>query len=121
MPLSTYLENALLNHVLRHVSLTSPVTVYVAVYSDSLDADGNGTQVGSRVAVTFSAPSSGRSSPTADVTFTGWDGSTAVSVGIWDAASSGNLLMYADFDDPIQQAAGSSLVLPKDLLIAAFQ
>lgn len=121
MPLSSYAEDALLNHLLRHVSLTSPTTVYLAVYSDSVDAAGTGTQVGSRVAVTFAAPTGGRSSPTADVTISGWDGSTAVSVAIWDAITSGNMLMYADFDDPIQQAAGTSLVLPKDLLIAAFQ
>ena len=43
--MSNYLENALVNAVLRNTSYTSPATVYLALYtSDPTDADA-GTEV----------------------------------------------------------------------------
>ena len=58
---SNYLENALINAVLRNTSYTSPTTVYVSLYTtDPTDAD-SGTEVSgglyARTAVTFGAPS----------------------------------------------------------------
>jgi len=42
---SNYLENKVLDHVLRNVSYSSPTTVYVGLYtSDPTDA-GSGTEV----------------------------------------------------------------------------
>jgi hypothetical protein len=70
---SNYLENALINAVLRNTTYTSPATVYVSLYtSDPTDAD-SGTEVSggsyARTAVTFGAPSNGVSTNSADVTF----------------------------------------------------
>ena len=70
---SNYLENALINAVLRNTTYTSPATVYVSLYiTDPTDAD-SGTEVSggsyARVAVTFGAPSNGVSTNSADVTF----------------------------------------------------
>lgn len=58
--MSNYLENALLNAVLRNTSYTSPSTVFVALYtSDPTDA-GSGTEVSggsyARKSVTFGSP-----------------------------------------------------------------
>ena len=66
---SNYLENAIINAVLRNTSYTSPTTVYVGLFTnDPTDADA-GTEVSggsyARVSVTFGAPSNGVSTNSA--------------------------------------------------------
>ena len=101
---SNYLENALINAVLRNTSYTSPTTVYVALFtSDPTDA-GTGTEVSggsySRTSVTFGAPSNGVSTTSADVTFpqatAGWG--VVSHIGLYDASTSGNLLFHTPLD-----------------------
>ena len=101
---SNYLENALINAVLRNTSYTSPTTVYVGLYTtDPTDAD-SGTEVSggsyARTAVTFSAPSNGVSTNSADVTFptatASWG--TVSHIGIHDASTAGNLLFHTPLD-----------------------
>ena len=98
--MSNYLENALINAVLRNTSFTSPATVYVALYtSDPTDAD-SGTEVSggsyARQAVTFGAPSNGVSTNSAQVTFpvatASWG--TITHFGIRSASTGGNLLFH---------------------------
>ena len=95
---SNFLENALINAVLRNTTYTSPATVYVSLYlTDPTDAD-SGTEVSggsyARTAVTMGAPSDGVSTNSADVTFptctVSWG--TVTHIGIHDANTSGNLL-----------------------------
>ncbi|MEW6171854.1 MAG: hypothetical protein AB1510_02125 [Bacillota bacterium] len=101
--LSNYVENALINHVLRNVALSSPVTVYVALYtSDPTDADTGTEVVGggyARQAITFNAPVDGVATNSADVVFptatANWG--TISHFGIRDAATGGNLLWYGPF------------------------
>ena len=97
---SNYLENALINAVLRGTAYSSPSTVYVSLYTtDPTDAD-TGTEVSggsyARTAVTFGAPSNGVSTNSADVTFptatAGWG--TVTHIGIHDASTGGNLLFH---------------------------
>jgi len=101
---SNFLENALINAVLRNTTYTSPTTVYVSLYtSDPTDAD-SGTEVSggsyARTAVTMGAPSNGVSTNSADVTFptatAGWG--TVSHIGIHDASTSGNLLFHTPLD-----------------------
>jgi len=101
---SNYLENALINAVLRNTTYTSPATVYVSLYtSDPTDAD-SGTEVSggsyARTAVTMGAPSDGVSTNSADVTFptatASWG--TVTHIGIHDASTSGNLLFHTPLD-----------------------
>ena len=101
---SNYLENALINAVLRNTSYTSPATVYVSLYTtDPTDAD-TGTEVSggsyARTAVTMGAPSNGVSTNSADVTFptatASWG--TVTHIGIHDALTSGNLLFHTPLD-----------------------
>ena len=101
---SNYLENALINAVLRNTSYTSPTTVYVSLYtSDPTDAD-SGTEVSggsyARTAVTMGAPSNGVSTNSADVTFptatASWG--TVTHIGIHDASTAGNLLFHTPLD-----------------------
>lgn len=97
---SDYLENAVLNHVFRNVALTSPSTVYLALYTAAPTDAGGGTQVSgsgyARQAITFGAPSGGTISNTAAVSFTASGGNfgNVVAVGIFDALSGGNLLAW---------------------------
>ena len=101
---SNYLENALINAVLRNTAYTSPTTVYVALFiSDPTDAD-TGTEVSggsyARQSVTFSAPSNGVTQNSADITFPTCTASwgTVTHLGLYDASTGGNLLFFSDLD-----------------------
>jgi hypothetical protein len=97
---SDYLENALLNHVFRNTPLTAPSGTFLALYTVAPTDGGGGTQVSgagyARQAITFGAPSGGAISNTAPVSFTATGGNfgTVVAVGIFDAATAGNLLAW---------------------------
>jgi len=101
---SNYLENALIDAVLRNTTYTSPATVYVSLYVSDPGEDDSGTEVSTsgtayaRQAVTFGAPSNGVSTNSADVTFPTATSSfgTVTHIGIHDASTGGNLLFYTD-------------------------
>lgn len=97
---SNYLEDSLLDHVLRNTAYTQPSALYVGLFTtDPTDAD-TGTEVSggsyARTAVTMGAASAGTSSNSADVTFPAATGTwgTISHIGIYDAASAGNLLFH---------------------------
>lgn len=98
-----YLENALLNHVYRNIAMTSPLTVYLGIFTVTPSDAGGGTEVTgggyARQAVTFGAPSGGAISNTAEVAFTasGANFGTIVAGAIFDAASGGNMLSWDGF------------------------
>lgn len=108
--LSNYLENALLNHVLRNTGYTSPATnVWIALYTNSQGDSDSGTEVSggayARIRVQgtggWDAPSNGATANTSDITFPTASASwgTVTSVGIKDSCSttgSDNLLFYGD-------------------------
>lgn len=98
--LSNYLENKLLDHVLRNVSYTSPTTVYVGLFTTD-PTDGNtGTEVSggsyARQVLSVTTASGGIVTSSADVTFPQATGSwgTISHIGLLDALTSGNLLMH---------------------------
>jgi hypothetical protein len=101
MSKSNYLENAIINHVLRNVPLTSPATVYVALYTSDPGEGDTGTEVSggsyARRPVTFGAPADGVSTNSALVLFAqataAWG--TVTHFGIRDALTLGNLLYSA--------------------------
>jgi len=103
---SNYLENAILNHILRNVALTSPTTVYAALFTVTPSDAGGGTEVtgGSyaRQAVTFSAPSGGVCTNSGSLTYpvasANWG--NIVAMGIFDALTVGNLLYYGPLSTP---------------------
>jgi hypothetical protein len=97
---SNYLENKVLDHVLRNTSYTSPSTVYVGLFlSDPTDA-GSGTEcTGSayaRQTLSVTTASGGIVTSSADVTFPQATGAwgTITHLGLLDALTSGNLLMH---------------------------
>lgn len=102
--MSNFLENALVNAVLRNTAYTSPTTVYLALYtSDPTDAD-TGTEVSgnayARQAITFGSPSNGVTTNSAAIEFPQATGSwgTVAYVGIRDASTAGNLLFHTALD-----------------------
>lgn len=114
--MSDYLENALLDHVLRGVSYTAPTTVYVALFTAAPSDAGGGTEVSggayARVAVAADGSTFNNTQGNTTGASTGTDGTieNAVAItfpaptanwgsvthwGIFDAASGGNLLIHA--------------------------
>lgn len=114
--LSNYLENAILDHLLRGLAYTAPAAVHVALFTAAPGDAGGGTEVSggsyARVQVTSGTAAwnntqgntTGASSGTdgtienaAAITFptptAGWG--IATHWGVYDAASGGNLLFYA--------------------------
>ena len=119
--ISNYLENKLLDHVLRNTSYTSPTTVYVGLYTSNPDEGNTGTEVSggsyARQALSVTTASGGIVTSSADVTFpqatSNWG--TISHIGLLDALTSGNLLMYTalttskaiDSGDVLKIASGS--------------
>ena len=99
---TNYLEDKLLDHVLNNASFTSPTTVYVGLFTAAPNDAGGGTEVSggsyARQVLSVSTASEGVVTSDADITFPQATGSwgTIVALGIHDALSSGNLLMYTD-------------------------
>ena len=97
-----YLENKILDHVLNNTSYTSPTTVYVGLFTTAPTDTTSGTEVSggsyARQVLSVSTASDGVVTSDADVTFpqatASWG--TIVALGVHDALSSGNLLMYTD-------------------------
>jgi hypothetical protein len=101
---SNFLENKIIDHMLRNQAYTPPSTLYLALYTDDpTDAD-TGTEVSggsyARQSFTLSAASGGASSNSADITFpqATADWGTITHVGIRDAVTGGNLLMHSALD-----------------------
>lgn len=98
--LSTYLENKLLDHVLKNISYTSPTTVYVGLFTTDPTDAGTGTEVSggsyARQVLSVTTVSNGIVTSSGDITFPQATGNwgTISHIGILDALTSGNLLMH---------------------------
>jgi len=111
--LSNYLENKLLDHFLGTTAYTMPTTVYVGLYTVAPTDAGGGTQVtgGSyaRQTAVFSAAASGTTSNTANIDFAGMPAATTVAIGVFDALTSGNLLLWGTLTANKTTDAGDTL------------
>lgn len=115
--MSDYLENKLVDHILRGQTFTSPTNVYVALFTGAPSDSGGGTEVSggsyARVAVsgaltswagtqsagstTASSGTGGQTSNNSAITWgaaptANWG--TVTNFGIFDASSGGNLLFH---------------------------
>jgi hypothetical protein len=110
--MSDYLEDALVNAVFRNTSYTSPATVYAALFtSDPTDANVGLEVTGggyARQSVAFDAPSNGAIDNTSDITFPTASASWGVvtHMGIFNAATSGNLLVHGQLTAPKTVGSG---------------
>jgi hypothetical protein len=99
---SDFLENALLNHVLRNTAYTQPSALYVGLFTATTGLEENNPTAEvaggayTRKTIAFGAASGGSASNSATVTFdaatANWG--TVTHVAILDAATSGNVLFH---------------------------
>lgn len=117
-------ENTLLDHVFRNEAFTPPTTVYIGVFTATPTDSAGGTEVSGggyvRQAVTFGAASAGSVTNSAVVEFpaatAAWG--TITSMGIFDASTAGNLIVYGNLtasvtigvNDILRFAAGAITV-----------
>ena len=98
--MSDYLENEILDHILGTGAYTMPATVYVGLSTGSFNDDNSGTELTgngyARQSISFGAAASGTASNDAAVEFPAATGSwgTVSHFGLFDASSSGNLLIH---------------------------
>ena len=123
--LSNYLENKLLDHVLRGTSYTSPTTVYVGLYTSDPGDDNSGTECTggayARQSLSVTTASAGVVTSSADVTFPQAtnDWGTISHIGILDAVSSGNLLMHTELTTSKTISTGDVLKISTGSLTAS--
>lgn len=124
--LSDYAETAIFNHVLRNIAMTSPTTVYVALFTTNPTDAGTGTEVSGgnyvRQPVTFGAPSNGVGSNSGQVL---WDPAsipfgTVTHIGLYDAMTSGNLLMHGPLASSKVINSGDIFRITVAALVATF-
>lgn len=123
--LSNFLENKLLDHVLRNVSYTSPTTVYVGLYTSDPADDNSGTEVSggsyARQILSVTTATAGIVTSSADVTFPQATGNwgTITHIGLLDALTSGNLLMHTPLTTSKLIETGDILKVPTGSLTAS--
>lgn len=125
MAKSDYLEQVILNQVLRAVSYSAPSSVYLALYTAAPTDAGGGTEVAAasytRQTVTFAAPVGNQVSNTSDVLFpvatTDWG--EIVHFGIFDAPTAGNLLYHAALTAPRTILTNDQLRFPTGSLVVS--
>jgi hypothetical protein len=111
--LSDYLENKLIDHFLGTTTFTKPAAVYVGLYSVAPSDAGGGTEISggsyARQSAAFSASSSGATSNSVNIDFTGMPAVTVVAIGIHDASTAGNLLLWGTLTTNKTTDAGDTL------------
>lgn len=99
--MSNYLEDAILDHVLGTSSWASP-SLYIALFTTDPGEDGSGTEVSgagyAREAITFAPADDGSAANDAAINFaaTG-DWGEVTHWALFDAVSSGNMIIHAPF------------------------
>ena len=99
---SDYYENKIIDHMLRGEAFTPPSTIYLGLFTEAPTDAGGGTEVSgggyARQSITLDAASGGATTNSSDITFpqATADWGTIVAVGIFDAETGGNLLMWAN-------------------------
>lgn len=114
--LSDYAENLILNWLMKNTG-TAPSATYLALFTAAPSDSGGGTEVSgngyARQAVTWDTASGtgGTTSNSTAETFTasGGDFGTVTHIGIFDAATSGNLLWHGAMTSSKTVADGDSL------------
>jgi len=114
--LSDYAENKVLDVLGANATFTAPSAVYLGLSTGSFNDDGSGTEISgnnyARVAVSFGSAASGTISNDAAIEFAAATGSgfgTVSHWGLFDAASSGNLLVHGSFSASKAIASGDVL------------
>ena len=117
MSFTNFLETEILDHVFAGAAYTAPGTHYLALFTAAPGETGGGTELSGsayvRKAVAF-ATSGDTTSNNAAIEFPTATGSwgTVTHVGVFDAASSGNLMAYATLSASKAIATGDVFRVP---------
>jgi len=108
MSFTDYLENEVLNHIFGGTPYTAPTTLYVGLHTSASSDAAAGTEVSGGgyarevAAFTVTGTSPTEAATTAAIEFpvatASWG--TVTYAGVYDAATGGNLLAYAELTDP---------------------
>lgn len=115
--ISDYLEEKFINVSLRNTAYTPPTTVYAALFTSATTDAGGGTEVTggtgpyARQSVTFTAPSGGATSNTADINFAGMPAATVTHVAVMDAVTAGNMLYHGALTASVAVSAGATFTI----------
>ncbi len=117
---SDFLEDKIIDKLLRNQAYTPPTAIFLALFTSTPSDSGGGTEVSgndyARTAIVFSAPASpGITSNNADVTFppaNGGNWGLVTSVGVFDAATVGNLLLWGPLTVNKQVDDGDTFKIP---------
>lgn len=95
MSISNYLEDKIIDHLLRNQAFSPPATLYASLHTaDPGETGANEVTGGSyaRQTITLSAASSGTTSNSGAISFTGMPACTVTHAALWDASTAGNCL-----------------------------
>lgn len=125
--LSNYLENKLVDHVLRNTAYTPPTALHVALHTADPTEAGNVGEVTTAAYATYArktlsvgAPTNGVSTNSADLNWTNCPVITISHISIWDAASAGNCLYYGPLTAAQTMASGETFKIPAGSLSIGF-
>ena len=113
--ISDYLEKKILDYVLRDTADWAPAAVYLALHTaDPVDAgsgaEGSGGSYARQACAFDAAHATGGNTANTDAeSFTVMPACTVTHIGVWDAASSGNLLFYTAVDTSKAVLAGDTI------------
>lgn len=111
---SNYLENKILDHVLKVAAYTPPTNIYLALFTDATDDASGGTEVvgGSyarQLANSWATAASGATSNAAVINFPGMPAVTVTHIGLYDASSGGNRLYHGALTSSEVVSVGNTL------------
>ena len=125
--MTNYLESKVAQHVLKNTAYTAPSTLYIALHTADPTEAGNVSEVTTgtyatyvRKAVTLGAESGGSCVSSADLT---WDSMPAITIShisVWDAATTGNCLLYGALTASKTMASGDSFRLASGQITLGF-
>lgn len=122
--LTNYAENALIDHLLRNIPLTSPTALYVALLTASATETGStaaevvpGANTYERKVVAFDSPTNGVTQNTTVLSWTDMPTVTVSHIGIMDALTGGNMLYHGLLTYPVAINAGEPYLMAAGTII----
>jgi len=117
MSFSNFLETEILDHVFAGAAYTAPSTLYLGLFTGAPGEAGGGTELSGSayvrkpIAFTTSGDTTSNNAAVEFPTATGSWG-TVTHVGVFDASSSGNLMVYATLSASKAVASGDVFRVP---------
>lgn len=117
MSFSNYLETKVLDHVFGATAYTAPATLYVGLYTAAPSDTGGGTEVSgtgyARQTATFTTSGDTTSNDSAiEFPTAGSNWGTVTHVGVFDASTSGNMLVYGSLSTSKLVESGDVFRIP---------